>query len=67
MSGRLLIAGFWFFAVTIMSTFTANLAALLTVSRMGMTITSLDELASQADIKYSVLDQVSFVNSKYNI
>ncbi|CAG5132015.1 unnamed protein product, partial [Candidula unifasciata] len=49
LSGRLLVAGFWFFSVIMMSTFTANLAAFLTVSRMGMTITSLDDLNRQSE------------------
>ncbi|XP_076458839.1 ionotropic receptor 25a-like [Babylonia areolata] len=55
LASRLLVAGFWFFSVVIMSTFTANLAAFLTVSRMGTTIASLDELAAQSDVKYSVV------------
>nr|KAG5713494.1 hypothetical protein BaRGS_025042 [Batillaria attramentaria] len=55
LSSRLLVAGFWFFSVVIMSTFTANLAAFLTVSRMGATIASLDALAAQSDVKYSVV------------
>ncbi|BFZ02738.1 hypothetical protein BsWGS_05777 [Bradybaena similaris] len=57
LSGRLLIAGFWFFAVIMMSTFTANLAAFLTVSRLGMTITSLEDLSRQSEVKYSVVNQ----------
>ena len=51
LASRLLVAGFWFFSVVIMSTFTANLAAFLTVSRMGTTIASLDELAAQSDVR----------------
>ena len=38
-----------------MSTFTANLAAFLTVSRMGTTIASLDELAAQSDVRWGVV------------
>ncbi|XP_046352785.2 ionotropic receptor 25a-like [Haliotis rufescens] len=56
---RLLVAGFWFFSVIMMSTFTANLAAFLTVSRMGSAINSMTELASQSDIKYSVVAESS--------
>ncbi|KAK7111834.1 ionotropic receptor 25a-like [Littorina saxatilis] len=55
LASRLLVAGFWFFSVVIMSTFTANLAAFLTVSRMGTSIASLDELAAQSDVRYSVV------------
>ncbi|XP_046556602.1 ionotropic receptor 25a-like isoform X1 [Haliotis rubra] len=54
-SARLLVAGFWFFSIIMMSTFTANLAAFLTVSRMGVAISSMTELASQSDIRYSVV------------
>lgn len=53
------MAGFWFFSVIMMSTFTANLAAFLTVSRMGSAINSMTELASQSDIKYSVVAESS--------
>ncbi|CAL1534208.1 unnamed protein product, partial [Lymnaea stagnalis] len=62
LSGRFLVTGFWFFAIIMMSTFTANLAAFLTVSRMGMTVTSLDTLAAQSDIKYSVVDKTSVMD-----
>ncbi|XP_025098257.1 glutamate receptor ionotropic, kainate 4-like isoform X1 [Pomacea canaliculata] len=55
LASRLLVAGFWFFSVVIMSTFTANLAAFLTVSRMDTGIASLDKLAAQSDIRYSVV------------
>ena len=34
LSSRILLAGFWFFCSVIMATYTANLAAFLTVSRM---------------------------------
>ncbi|KAK0048011.1 glutamate receptor ionotropic kainate 4, partial [Biomphalaria pfeifferi] len=57
-AGRVLVAGFWFFAIIIMSTFTANLAAFLTVSRMGAVISSLDDLLDQTDMKYSVVNRV---------
>lgn len=52
LASRLLVAGFWFFSVVIMSTFTANLAAFLTVSRMDTGIASLDKLAAQSDIRW---------------
>ncbi|ESP03955.1 hypothetical protein LOTGIDRAFT_109845 [Lottia gigantea] len=61
-SARLLVAGFWFFSVIMMSTFTANLAAFLTVSRLGVTVSSLDDLAEQSDIKYSVVAESSVAN-----
>ncbi len=54
-SSRILIAGFWFFCTVIMATYTANLAAFLTVSRLQSTIASLDDLANQNDVTYSIL------------
>ncbi|XP_041363768.1 ionotropic receptor 25a-like [Gigantopelta aegis] len=59
---RILVAGFWFFSIVIMSTFTANLAAFLTVSRMGASISSLNELASQSDVRFSVVKETSIMN-----
>ncbi|KAK7003813.1 glutamate receptor ionotropic kainate 4, partial [Biomphalaria glabrata] len=61
-AGRVLVAGFWFFAIIIMSTFTANLAAFLTVSRMGAVISSLDDLLDQTDMKYSVVNRSSVMD-----
>ncbi|GFO40807.1 glutamate receptor ionotropic, kainate, partial [Plakobranchus ocellatus] len=58
-AGRVLVAGFWFFTVIIMSTFTANLAAFLTVSRLGTSISSLDDLAAQNEINYSAVKDTS--------
>ncbi|KAL5018268.1 hypothetical protein ScPMuIL_003990 [Solemya velum] len=54
-STRILIAGFWFFCSIMMGTYTANLAAFLTVSRMSAPIESLDDLTQQSAIKYSVV------------
>ena len=59
---RILVAGFWFFSIVIMSTFTANLAAFLTVSRMGASISSLNDLASQSDVSFSVVKDTSIMN-----
>ncbi|KAH9494893.1 Ionotropic receptor 25a [Bulinus truncatus] len=61
-AGRVLVSGFWFFAIIIMSTFTANLAAFLTVSRMGATISNLDDLLGQTDMKYSVINRSSVMD-----
>ncbi|RUS78064.1 hypothetical protein EGW08_014176, partial [Elysia chlorotica] len=55
LAGRVLVAGFWFFTVIIMSTFTANLAAFLTVSRLGTSVSSLEDLAAQKEINYSAV------------
>ncbi|KAJ8317339.1 hypothetical protein KUTeg_005243 [Tegillarca granosa] len=44
LSGRLVAATWWLFGFIIIATYTANLAAFLTVSRMETTIKSLDDL-----------------------
>lgn len=55
-SGRF-VAGFWWFAVTIITaSYTANLAAFLTVERLGTGITNLQDLAGQTDMKYGTLN-----------
>jgi hypothetical protein len=38
MSGRVLVAAYWLFVVLMLATFTANLAAFLTVERMQTTV-----------------------------
>ncbi|XP_071107049.1 ionotropic receptor 25a-like [Haliotis cracherodii] len=54
-STRMLVGGFWFFCSIMMATYTANLAAFLTTSRLSVPIESLDDLAKQNTIKYSVV------------
>ena len=56
MSGRVLVAAYWLFVVLMLATFTANLAAFLTVERMQTTVQSLEELAQQSRINYSVVE-----------
>ncbi|XP_050390554.1 ionotropic receptor 25a [Patella vulgata] len=53
-STRLLISGFWLFCTIIMANYIANLAAVLTTSRLTVPIDSLDDLAKQTRIKYSL-------------
>nr|XP_045609615.1 ionotropic receptor 25a-like [Procambarus clarkii] len=55
LSGRTLVAAYWLFVVLMLATFTANLAAFLTVERMQTPVSSLDELAGQSKINYTVL------------
>ncbi|XP_046562922.1 ionotropic receptor 25a-like isoform X3 [Haliotis rubra] len=55
-STRMLVGGFWFFCSIMMATYTANLAAFLTTSRLNVPIESLDDLAKQNIIKYSVVE-----------
>ena len=51
MSTRLVASFYWFFTLIMISSYTANLAAFLTIERMEMPISSVDDLASQTKIK----------------
>ncbi|XP_066943797.1 ionotropic receptor 25a-like isoform X1 [Macrobrachium rosenbergii] len=59
LSGRTLVAAYWLFVVLMLATFTANLAAFLTVERMQTPVSSLQELAGQSKINYTVLQSTS--------
>ncbi|CAJ0583945.1 unnamed protein product, partial [Mesorhabditis spiculigera] len=52
-SGRLVAATWWLFGFIIIASYTANLAAFLTVSRLETSISSLDDLAKQYKIEYA--------------
>uniref|UniRef100_A0A8W7Q0Q4 Glutamate receptor 1 n=1 Tax=Anopheles coluzzii TaxID=1518534 RepID=A0A8W7Q0Q4_ANOCL len=54
-STRLVAGMWWFFALIMLSSYTANLAAFLTMERMDATIESAEDLAKQSKIKYGVL------------
>jgi glutamate receptor 1 len=49
-------SAWWFFTLIIISTYTANLAAFLTVERMLTPIESADDLVKQTEIQYGTLD-----------
>ena len=51
LSGRLTAATWWLFAFIIIASYTANLAAFLTVSRLESQVGSLDDLNQQSRIK----------------
>lgn len=53
LSGRLVAATWWLFGFIIIASYTANLAAFLTVSRLDSPIESLDDLSKQYKIKYA--------------
>ena len=55
LSSRVLVAAYWLFVVLMLATFTANLAAFLTVERMQDTVKSLEELNRQSKINYTVM------------
>ena len=53
LSGRLIVAIWWLFGFIIIASYTANLAAFLTVSRLDTPISSLDDLSKQYKIQYA--------------
>ncbi|XP_076672008.1 glutamate receptor ionotropic, kainate 2 isoform X4 [Andrena cerasifolii] len=58
-STRLVGGIWWFFTLIIISSYTANLAAFLTVERMITPIENAEDLAGQTDIAYGTLDSGS--------
>ncbi|XP_024885053.1 glutamate receptor ionotropic, kainate 2-like isoform X2 [Temnothorax curvispinosus] len=58
-STRIVGGIWWFFTLIIISSYTANLAAFLTVERMITPIEHAEDLASQTDIAYGTLDSGS--------
>nr|ALR72538.1 ionotropic receptor 8a [Colaphellus bowringi] len=69
LSGRTLVAAYWLFVVLMLATFTANLAAFLTVERMQAPVQSLEQLARQSRINYTVVSNSQthkyFINMKF--
>ncbi|CAD7092223.1 unnamed protein product [Hermetia illucens] len=55
LSTRMVAGMWWFFTLIMISSYTANLAAFLTVERMDSPIESADDLAKQTKIKYGAL------------
>ncbi|XP_065316839.1 glutamate receptor 2-like isoform X2 [Gordionus sp. m RMFG-2023] len=56
LSGRSTASVWWFFTLIMISSYTANLAAFLTVERMNSPINNVDDLSKQTEIKYGTLD-----------
>ena len=56
LSGRLVGACWWFFCLILVSSYTANLAAFLTVERLVTPINTVDDLASQSEVEYGTLE-----------
>ena len=54
-STRLLGGTWWFFTLVLVSAYTANLAAVLTVSKPHIPIRNLDDLANQSTISYGTI------------
>ncbi|XP_076352461.1 glutamate receptor 4-like isoform X3 [Tachypleus tridentatus] len=55
MAGRIVGSVWWFFTLIIISSYTANLAAFLTVERMVTPINSAEDLAKQTEVEYGTL------------
>lgn len=55
LSTRILAGSWWCFALVVLSSYTANLAAFLTVERMEAPIGSADDLAKQTRIEYGAV------------
>ncbi|OWF48940.1 glutamate receptor 4-like [Mizuhopecten yessoensis] len=53
--GRILTSAWWFFALILISSYTANLAAFLTVKKINAPIKSVTDLASQTKIQYGTV------------
>ena len=53
-STRIVGGIWWFFTLILISSYTANLAAFLTVERMATPIEKADDLAEQSDIQYGI-------------
>lgn len=55
LSTRIIGGIWWFFTLIIISSYTANLAAFLTVERMDSPMDSADDIAKQTKIEYGVV------------
>jgi hypothetical protein len=71
---RVVAGMWWFFTLIMISSYTANLAAFLTVERMDSPIESAEDLSKQTKIKYGALNggstlaffRVKFIQSHFN-
>lgn len=54
-SGRIAGSVWWFFTLILISSYTANLAAFLTIERMVTPINSPEDLASQTEVQYGTV------------
>ena len=55
-SGRVVVASWWVFVVLVVSCYTANLAAFLTVTSIGTTINTVEELMAQSQVQYGLVE-----------
>lgn len=54
LSGKFITITWWFFLFIVVSSYTANLAAFITIGQTRTTIDSLDDLLKQFEVKYTV-------------
>ncbi|CAF4044374.1 unnamed protein product [Rotaria sordida] len=54
-SGRVVTSAWWFFSLILVSSYTANLAAFLTIEKLVPPVETVEELAKQTDIRYGTL------------
>ena len=59
LSSRLLSGSWWFFSLILISSYTANLAAFLTVTKINTPVSSLSDLVSQTQIKYGTVNNTN--------
>ncbi|XP_043589504.1 ionotropic receptor 25a [Bombus pyrosoma] len=65
LSGRLVAATWWLFGFIIIASYTANLAAFLTVSRLEIPIETLEDLSKQYKIQYApVINSSAYIYFK---
>lgn len=62
LSTRLVGGVWWFFTLIIISSYTANLAAFLTVEKFDISITNVEQLANQTKVAYGVFKGGSTMN-----
>ena len=62
LSTRLVGGVWWFFTLIIISSYTANLAAFLTVEKVDLSITNVEELANQTKTSYGTFFGGSTMN-----
>ena len=55
-SARIVVGAWWFFALIMISSYTANLAAFLTTKRLTSPIEDVEALSKQSEIKYGCLN-----------
>lgn len=54
-AGRIVSGVWWFFCFVLISSYTANFAALLTIDRMTMPINSVEDLVAQTTVHYGTV------------